>query len=140
MTPKKSALKVLSVVTAVGLSLGVSAPVAGADEESLHEGGAKDLLVDNVHNLVGGGVNIHADNTCVDKVGDTAHVKFEVQHQPLLRPSATGMSTLDDGYIALPKNLKNVKIGVKALADTGITADKGGGRGWRTSTPAPYDL
>lgn len=56
MTPKKSALKVLSVVTTVGLSLGVAAPVAGADEESLHEGGAKDLLADNVHNLVGGGV------------------------------------------------------------------------------------
>ena len=121
MTPKKSALKVLSVVTTVGLSLGVAAPMASADPGL----GAKDLFMDNVHNLVGGGVNIHADNTCVDKVGDTAHVKFEVQHQPLLRPSATEISTLDDGYIALPKNLKNVKIGVKALADTGTTADKG---------------
>lgn len=141
MTPKKSALQALSVVTTVGLSLGVAAPVAGADEESLHEGGAKDLLVDNVHNLVGGGVNIHADNTCVDKVGDTAHVKFEVQHQPLLRPSATGMSTLDDGYIALPKNLKNVKIGVKALADTGTTTDKGEEKYGDPARPRPmiYD-
>ena len=89
---------------------------------------------------MGGGVNIHADNTCVDKVGDTARVKFEVQHQPLLRPTATGSSTLDDGYIALPKNLKNVKIGVKALADTGTTADKGE-EGGEPARPRPmiYD-
>lgn len=119
MKLKKATLQTLSVVTTVGLALGAAPAIA--DEGP----GAKDLLMDNVHNLVGGGVNIHADNTCVDKVGDTARVKFEVQHQPLLRPSAIGISTLDDGYIALPKNLKNVKIGVKALADTGTTADKG---------------
>ena len=117
--------------------MGLAMPAASADEG----GGAKDLFADNVHNLVGGGVNIHADNTCVDKVGDTARVKFEVQHQPLLRPSATETSTLDDGYIALPKNLKNVKIGVKALADTGTTTDKGEEKYGDPARPRPmiYD-
>ena len=61
-------------------------------------------------------MNIHADNTCVEKVGDTAHVKFEVQHQPLMRTSHNH-DTAADGFIALPKSLKNVKIGIKAVAD-----------------------
>ena len=84
---------------------------------------ANALLSDNVHNIAGGGVNIHADNTCVEKVGDTAHVKFEVQHQPLVTASDGGL-TSTDGYIALPKNLKNVKIGIKAVADGVQTVDK----------------
>lgn len=79
-------------------------------------GGAKDLPTDNAQNMAGGGVNIHADNTCVEKIGDTAHVKFEVQHQPLMR-SSDHHRTAADGYIALPKSLKNVKIGIKAVAD-----------------------
>ena len=84
---------------------------------------ANALLSDNVHNIAGGGVNIHADNTCVEKIGDTAHVKFEVQHQPLTTASDGGL-TSTDGYIALPKNLKNVKIGIKAVADGVQTVDK----------------
>ena len=114
MKLKKAALQTLSVVTAVGLSLGVAAP-AGADEDE-PQFGAKDLLSDNTHNLAGGGVNIHADNTCVEKIGDTAHVKFEVQHQPL-QLSSHRRETSADGFIALPKSLKNVKIGIKAVAD-----------------------
>ncbi len=82
----------------------------------LMRGGAKDLPTDNAQNMAGGGVNIHADNTCVEKIGDTAHVKFEVQHQPLMR-SSDHHRTAADGYIALPKSLKNVKIGIKAVAD-----------------------
>ena len=84
---------------------------------------ANALLSDNVHNIAGGGVNIHADNTCVEKVGDTAHVKFEVQHQPLVTASDGGVTSAD-GFIALPKNLKNVKIGIKAVADNVETVDK----------------
>jgi len=103
VTLKKTALQTLSGIAAIGLTLGVAAP-------------ANALLADNIHNIAGGGVNIHADNTCVEKVGDTAHVKFEVQHQPLLLSSDHGQ-TAADGYIALPKNLKNVKIGLKAVAD-----------------------
>ena len=110
MTPKKSALQALSVVTTVGLALGAAPAIA--DEG----GGAKDLFSDNTHNIAGGGVNIHADNTCVEKIGDTAHVKFEVQHQPLMR-SSHRHETSADGFIALPKSLKNVKIGIKAVAD-----------------------
>ncbi len=110
MSLKKSTLQALSAVTTVGLVLGVAAP-------------ANALLSDNIHNIAGGGVNIHTDNTCVEKVGDTAHVKFEVQHQPLLLSSDHGQ-TAADGYIALPKNLKNVKIGLKAVADDASTVDK----------------
>ena len=58
MKLKKATLQTLSVVTTVGLALGVAAP-ASADEG----GGAKDLYSDNTHNIAGGGVNIHADNT-----------------------------------------------------------------------------
>ena len=118
MKLKKAALQTLSVVTAVGLSLGVAAP-AGAQD------GAKDLYSDNTHNIAGGGVNIHADNTCVEKVGDTAHVKFEVQHQPLVR-SSDHHWTSADGFIALPKSLKNVKIGIKAVADIADVKNKDG--------------
>ena len=108
MKLKKAALQTLSVVTAVGLSLGVAPAIA-------YEGnGAKDLPTDNAQNMAGGGVNIHADNTCVEKVGDTAHVKFEVQHQPL-ELSSDRHWTAADGYIALPKTLQNVKIGIKAV-------------------------
>lgn len=56
MSLKKSTLQALSAVTTVGLALGVAAP-------------ANALLSDNVHNAAGGGVNIHADNTCVEKSG-----------------------------------------------------------------------
>ena len=31
-----------------------------------------------------GGVNAHAENTCVNKIGDTAQVNYMVQHQPLI--------------------------------------------------------
>lgn len=51
---------------------------------------ANAMMSDNSHNIAGGGVNIHADNTCVEKIGDTAHVKFEVQHQPLVTSSDGG--------------------------------------------------
>ena len=84
---------------------------------------ANAMMSDNSHNIAGGGVNIHADNTCVEKIGDTAHVKFEVQHQPLVTSSDGGVTSAD-GYIALPKNLKNVKIGIKAVADNVETVDK----------------
>lgn len=110
MVLKKTALQTLSGIAAIGLTLGVATP-------------ANALLADNIHNIAGGGVNIHTDNTCVAKTGDTAHVKFEVQHQPLLLSSDHGQ-TAADGYIALPKNLKNVKIGLKAVADGVRTVDK----------------
>ena len=106
MTPKKSALQALSVVTTVGLVLGAAAP-AGAE-------GAKDILTDNAHNIAGGGVNIHADNTCVEKIGDTAHVKFMAQHQPLVRSSDHGQ-TAAHGTLALPRAMKNVSIKIKAV-------------------------
>ncbi len=92
MTPKKTALQALSVVTTVGLALGAAPAIA--DEG----GGAKDLFSDNTHNIAGGGVNIHADNTCVEKIGDTAHVKFEVQHQPLMRSSHRHETSADGFY------------------------------------------
>ena len=74
---------------------------------------ANALRSDNVHGSSGGGVNIHADNTCVNKIGDTAHVKFEVQHQPLVLSSDHTQSAIA-GLIALPKDMKNVKIKIVA--------------------------
>ena len=134
MKLKKATLQTLSVVTTVGLALGVAAP-ASADEG----GGAKDLYSDNTHNIAGGGVNIHADNTCVEKVGDTAHVKFEVQHQPLMR-TAHNHDTAADGFIALPKSLKNVKIGIKAVADmAGVKNEDGDYVGDSIQRSAIYD-
>ena len=75
---------------------------------------ANALLPDNVHNAAGGGVNIHADNTCVEKIGDTARVKFMVQHQPLVRSSDHGQ-TAAHGTLALPRAMKNVSIKLKAV-------------------------
>ena len=110
MALKKTALKTLSGIAAIGLTLGIAAPASAEGGGN----GAKDLPTDNAQNMAGGGVNIHADNTCVEKVGDTAHVKFEVQHQPL-ELSSDRHWTAADGYIALPKTLQNVKIGIKAV-------------------------
>ena len=108
MTLKKTALQTFSGIAAVGLTLGVATP-------------ANALLSDNVHNVAGGGVNIHADNTCVEKIGDTAHVKFEVQHQPLLQSSDYGL-TSNYGVIALPHNMENVSIKIVAAGSTPINS------------------
>lgn len=59
-------------------------------------------------------MNIHADNTCVEKIGDTAHVKFMAQHQPLLQSSDHGQ-TAAHGTLALPSVMKNVSIKIKAV-------------------------
>ena len=106
MALKKPALQTLSGVAAIGLTLGVAAP-------------ANAMLSDNVHNQAGGGVNIHADNTCVEKVGDTAHVKFMAQHQPLTTSSDHGQ-TAAHGTLALPREMKNVSIKLKAVGG-GVT-------------------
>lgn len=84
---------------------------------------ANALLSDNVHNQAGGGVNIHAENTCVEKIGDTAHVKFMVQHQPLVRSSDHGQ-TAAHGTLALPSAMKNVSIKLKAVGGTVVSTNK----------------
>lgn len=112
MSLKKSSLQVISGITTIGLALGVAAP-------------ANALLSDNVHNAAGGGVNIHADNTCVEKIGDTAHIKFMAQHQPLLRSSDHGQ-TAAHGTLALPSAMKNVSIKIKAVGGSVYTRDKDG--------------
>lgn len=108
MALKKTALQTLSSIATVGLALSIAAPATA------QEGGAKDLLTDNVHNMAGGGANIHADNTCVEKIGDTAHVKFMAQHQPLLTSSHRGQTSAS-GTLAIPANMENVKIRIKAV-------------------------
>ena len=101
MALKKTALQTLSGIAAVGLTLGITTP-------------ANAMLSDNVHNQAGGGVNIHADNTCVEKIGDTAHVKFMAQHQPLTTSTDHGQ-TAAHGTLALPREMKNVSIKLKAV-------------------------
>ena len=86
---------------------------------------ANALMSDNVHNVAGGGVNIHADNTCVEKIGDTARVKFMVQHQPLA-VSSDHDHTAAHGTIALPRDMKNVSIKLKAVGGSVQTKDKDG--------------
>ena len=107
MALKKTALQALSGLATIGLALSITAPANA-------QGGAKDELTDNVHNMAGGGANIHADNTCVEKVGDTAHVKFMAQHQPLLTSSHRGQTSAS-GTLAIPANMENVKIRIKAV-------------------------
>lgn len=103
-----------TAVTALATT-GLAMPAATAQED-----GAKDLLTDNAHNIAGGGANIHADNTCVEKVGDTAHVKFMAQHQPLAY-SSNHAQTSASGTLAIPANMENVKIRIKAVGHTGKT-------------------
>ena len=93
--------------------------VAALAATSLVIPSANALLSDNVHNVAGGGVNIHAEDTCVEKIGDTAHVKFMVQHQPLVASSDHGQIAAH-GTLALPHDLKNVSIKLKA-AGGGVT-------------------
>ena len=88
---------------------------------------ANALLPDNVHNAAGGGVNIHAEDTCVEKIGDTAHVKFMVQHQPLAISSDHGQ-TAAHGTLALPRDLENVSIKLKAVGGFVSITDKESGQ------------
>ena len=112
MALKKTALQTLSGIATVGLALSIAAPATA------QEGGSKDLLTDNAHNMAGGGANIHADNTCVEKAGDTAHVKFMAQHQPLVYSSSHDQTSAS-GTLAIPANMENVKIRIKAVGHTG---------------------
>ena len=71
----------------------------------------------DIHNVAGGGVNVAATDQCVQKVGDTAHVEYLVQHQPLVHSSDDGQTSAD-GYIAIPKAMENVKISLEAVVAT----------------------
>lgn len=75
---------------------------------------ANALLSDNVHNIAGGGANIHTNEQCVDNIGDKAHVKYMVQHQPLAMSSDHGQTSAS-GTLAVPADMDNVKIRVKAV-------------------------
>ena len=75
---------------------------------------ANALLSDNVHNTAGGGANIHTNEQCVDNIGDKAHVKYMVQHQPLATSSDHGQTSAS-GTLAVPADMDNVKIRVKAV-------------------------
>lgn len=105
----RKAFSLIGATTALTFTM---TPLAGADIEP--GGGAKDLLSDNVHNVAGGGANIHTTKQCVDKVGDKAHVKYMVQHQPLVKSSDHGQ-TSSSGTLAIPTAMENVKIRVKAV-------------------------
>lgn len=83
---------------------------------------ANAFLSDNVHNLAGGGANIHTEDQCVENVGDKAHVKYMAQHQPLVTSSDKGQTSAS-GTLAIPANMENVKIKIKAVGFVGDDDD-----------------
>lgn len=59
--------------------------------------------------MTGGAVNCKAENTCIQNIGDTAHVSYKIQTSAFLL-SGNRFQSVPKTSIFVPKILKNVKF------------------------------
>ena len=84
---------------------------------------ASALLSDNVHYLTGGGaVNCNGGDVCVEKIGDTAHVSYQVQTSALAMSSDHGQTSRGSA-VFVPSVLENVKITLTNIPDHSTEVD-----------------
>ena len=84
---------------------------------------ASALLSDNVHYLTGGGaVNCNGGDVCVEKIGDTAHVTYQVQTSALAMSSDHGQTSRGSA-VYVPNVLENVKITLTNIPDHSTEVD-----------------
>ena len=84
---------------------------------------ASALLSDNVHYVTGGGaVNCNGGDVCVEKVGDTAHVTYQVQTSALVMSSDHGQ-TSHGTAVYVPNVLENVTITLTNIPDHSTEVD-----------------
>lgn len=99
------------MAAAAAIATGLSVPPASA------------LLPDNVHYATGGGaVNCNGGDVCVEKIGDTAHVKYEVQTSALAM-SSDHAQTSRGTAVYVPNVLENVKITLTNIPDHSTEVD-----------------
>lgn len=85
---------------------------------------ASALLSDNVHYLTGGGaVNCNGGDVCVEKIGDTAHVTYQVQTSALTMSSDHGQTSRGTA-VYVPKVLENVTITLTNIPDHSTEVDE----------------
>ncbi|MGJ9632549.1 hypothetical protein ACRQG4_08570 [Actinotignum sp. GS-2025c] len=73
-------------------------------------------LAFNVRSLTGGAVNCQGGDTCVEKIGDVAHVTYTVQTTPLV-VSSDRIQTARGTSIFVPAVLENVKLTLTSVPD-----------------------
>lgn len=79
-------------------------------------GATNTQLTFNVRSLTGGAVNCQGEDTCVDKIGDVAHVTYTVQTTPLV-VSSDRIQTARGTSIFVPAVLENVKLTLTSVPD-----------------------
>ena len=69
-----------------------------------------------VFSLTDGAVNCNAGDTCVEKIGDTAHVSYNIQSTMLLI-SGDSVQSVKNTSVFVPKILENVKLTLVSVPD-----------------------
>ncbi len=101
-------LALAAALAGAGIFLPTTATAGGPDPRLTVAG--------NVVNLTGGGVNCHGGNTCVEKVGDVAHVSYTLQVARLLG-SSDHVQSAQGVAVFVPTVLENVHITVTGVPD-----------------------
>lgn len=70
-----------------------------------------------ISSVTGGAVNCSGENTCVKKIGDTAHVAYKVQSS-MLFTSADSANYVRKTSVFVPKVLQNVKVTLVSVPDS----------------------
>lgn len=70
-----------------------------------------------ISSVTGGAVNCNGENTCVKKIGDTAHITYNV-YSSMLFTSADSSSYVRKTSVFVPNVLQNVKVTLVSVPDT----------------------
>lgn len=70
-----------------------------------------------ISSVTGGAVNCNGENTCVKKIGDTAHIAYNLQSS-MLFTSADNVNYVRKTSVFVPNVLQNVKVTLVSVPDT----------------------
>lgn len=101
-------LALAAALAGAGIFLPVTATAGGPDPDR--------TLMRNVMTVTGGGVNCRGGDTCVEKVGDVAHVSYTVQVARLVE-SSDHIQTAQGAAVFVPTVLENVKMTLTSVPD-----------------------
>ncbi|MGJ9595067.1 hypothetical protein [Actinotignum sp. GS-2025c] len=101
-------LALSAALAGAGIFLPATATAGGPDPDR--------TLMRNVMTATGGGVNCRGGDTCVEKVGDVAHVSYTVQVARLVE-SSDHIQTAQGAAVFVPTVLENVKMTLTSVPD-----------------------
>ncbi|MDY5127506.1 hypothetical protein R6H00_04455 [Actinotignum timonense] len=101
-------LALAAALASAGIFLPATATAGGPDPDR--------TLMRNVMTATGGAVNCRGGDTCVEKVGDVAHVSYTVQVARLVE-SSDHIQTAQGAAVFVPTVLENVKITLTSVPD-----------------------